>query len=91
MTFLKESTDNKNKPDYRWIILAIYWLGYVVAMTQRLSIGPLAPFIKSSLNLNNYQIGMFTSAIFVGYMIALVSAGLIVDRVNERWDVYHSF
>ncbi len=77
--------DNKEGTGYRWIILAICWFGYVVAMTQRLSIGPLAPFIKTSLNLNNYQIGMFTSAVFVGYMVALVPAGLIVDRINERW------
>jgi len=73
------------KLSYKWIILGICWFGYVVAMIERLSIGPLAPFIKSALDLNNYQIGMFTSAVFVGYMFALLPAGLIVDRINERW------
>jgi len=54
-------------------------------MVQRLSIGPLAPFLKEGLSLNNSQIGMFTSAIFIGYMISLIPAGILEDRIGERW------
>ncbi|MFH0769537.1 MAG: hypothetical protein V1932_08265 [Chloroflexota bacterium] len=31
---------------YRWVILGVCWLAYIVAFMQRLSIGPLAPFLK---------------------------------------------
>ncbi|OIN95335.1 MAG: hypothetical protein AUJ48_03360 [Deltaproteobacteria bacterium CG1_02_45_11] len=69
---------------YRWAILGICWLGYIIALMQRLSIGPLAPFLKEGLNLTNSQIGMITFATFFGYMLALVPSGTIVDRFNEK-------
>ncbi|MGV8074572.1 MAG: MFS transporter [Syntrophobacteraceae bacterium] len=75
----------QDKAGYRWAILGICWLGYVIALMQRLSIGPLAPYIKEGLNLSHSQVGMLTSAILFGYLLAMVPAGLIVDRVNERY------
>ena len=47
---------------YRWIILGVCWLAYIVAFLQRLSIGPLAPFLKEDLVLTNAQIGSLVSA-----------------------------
>ncbi len=73
------------RQSYRWVVLSICWFGYIIAMMQRLSIGPLAPFLKEGLSLTSSQIGMFTSAIFLGYMISLVPAGILVDKANERW------
>ncbi|MGV8050775.1 MAG: MFS transporter [Anaerolineaceae bacterium] len=75
----------QDKSGYRWVILGICWLGYVIALMQRLSIGPLAPYIKEGLNLTNSQVGMLTSSILVGYLFAMIPAGLIADRVNEKY------
>jgi sugar phosphate permease len=75
----------QHKAGYRWVILGICWFGYVIALMQRLSISPLAPFIKEGLGLTNSQIGMMTSSVLIGYMLALLPAGIIVDRTNERY------
>jgi sugar phosphate permease len=70
---------------YRWVILGVCWLAYIVAFMQRLSIGPLAPFLKESLDLNSTQVGLFMSASAFGYMLTLIPAGWLVDRIGIRW------
>jgi len=67
------------------MILGVCWLAYMVAFLQRLSIGPLAPFIKEDLSLTNAQIGLLMSAAAFGYMLTLVPAGWLVDRIGVRW------
>jgi len=51
---------------------------------QRLSIGPLAPFIKEDLDLNSAQVGWLMSAAAFGYMLTLIPAGWLVDRIGVR-------
>ncbi|MFC1974519.1 MFS transporter [Chloroflexota bacterium] len=70
---------------YRWVILGVCWLAYVVAFMQRLSIGPLAPFLKEDLGLTSAQVGFLVSAAGFGYMLTLVPAGWLVDRIGARW------
>ncbi len=70
---------------YRWVILVVCWLAYIVAFMQRLSIGPLAPFLKEGLGLTSAQVGLFMSASAFGYMLTLVPAGWLVDRIGVRW------
>lgn len=70
---------------YRWVILGVCWLAYIVAFMQRLSIGPLAPFLKEGLNLTSAQVGLFMSASAFGYMLTLIPAGWFVDRIGVRW------
>lgn len=70
---------------YRWVILAVAWLAFVVAFMQRLSVGPLAPFLKEELNLTSSQAGLFMSAAAFGYMLTAVPAGWLVDRIGIRW------
>ena len=70
---------------YRWVILFVCWLAYIVAFMQRLSIGPLAPFLKEDLALTSAQVGLFMSAAAFGYMLTLIPAGWLVDRIGVRW------
>ncbi len=70
---------------YRWVILGVCWLAYIVAFMQRLSIGPLAPFLKEDLKLTSTQAGLLMSAAAFGYMLTLIPAGWLVDRIGVRW------
>jgi MFS transporter, ACS family, hexuronate transporter len=75
----------ENSFKYRWIILGVCWMAYIVAYVQRLSIGPLAPFLKTDLSLTAEQIGTLMSASALGYTITLIPAGWLVDRIGARW------
>lgn len=70
---------------YRWVILGICFCAYMVAFMQRLSIGPLVPFLKEDLNLTSAQAGLFMSAAAFGYMLTVIPAGWLVDRIGVRW------
>ncbi len=70
---------------YRWVILGVCWLAFIVAFMQRLSIGPLAPFLKEDLDLTSAQVGLFMSAAAFGYGLTTVPAGLLADRIGIRW------
>ncbi|MFC1951770.1 MFS transporter, partial [Chloroflexota bacterium] len=69
---------------YRWAILGVCWLAYATAFLQRLSIGPLAPFLKENLFLTHTQIGLLMSASAIGYGLTLIPAGWLVDRIGVR-------
>ena len=75
---------------YRWVALGICFLAYMVAYMQRLGLGPLAPFLRDELQLTKAQIGFFTSAAMVGYVVFLIPGGWICDRWGCRWTMCFS-
>jgi len=91
----KESTDGKanivsevvdaTKMQYRWVALIFCFLGFMMAFMQRLSLGPLAPFIQADFGLTKAQIGILASTALVGYACVLIPAGWICDKWGVRW------
>lgn len=70
---------------YRWIILGVLWITYIVVFLNRLSVGPLGPFLKEDLSLNSAQVGLVMSAASFGYMLTMFPVGWMVDRIGARW------
>jgi ACS family hexuronate transporter-like MFS transporter len=70
---------------YRWVALALCFLGFMVAYMPRLGLAPLAPFLKDDLHLTKAQVGLLSSATTAGYAIFLIPAGLFCDRWGVRW------
>lgn len=71
-------------PRYRWVILAIIWMSYLIIYTARVGIGPLAPFLKEAFNLSNAEIGSLVTATVIGYIPSLIVAGWLVDYIGVR-------
>ena len=76
----QETTDR-----YRWVILGVLWITYIVVFLNRLSVGPLGPFFKDGLGLKSTQVGLIMSAASVGYMLSLIPIGWVVDKIGARW------
>lgn len=74
-------------PMYRWTILVVLWVTYVVVFLSRLSVGPLAPFFKADLHLDNTRVGLLLSAAAFGYTLTQLPAGWVVDRIGARWPI----
>jgi ACS family hexuronate transporter-like MFS transporter len=70
---------------YRWVILGVLWITYIVVFLHRLSVGPLAPFLKEDLSLTSAQVGLVMSAAAFGYTLTLFPIGWVVDRIGARW------
>jgi len=69
---------------YRWVIMAVLWSAYIVVFIHRLSIGPLAPFLKEEMELTSTQIGLLMTAAAAGYMTSIIPAGWATDRIGIR-------
>ena len=76
----QETTDR-----YRWVILGVLWITYIVVFLNRLSVGPLGPFFKDGLGLTSTQVGLIMSAASVGYTLSLIPIGWVVDKIGARW------
>ncbi len=70
---------------YRWVMLSVMWVTYMVVFMNRLSVGPLAPFLKEELHINSAEIGLIITASIIGYIITMIPAGLLVDRFGAKW------
>ena len=62
---------------YRWVILSLMFLFYLINYADRANIGVVLPYIKKEFLLTNLQAGALASFFFLGYAISQVPAGLI--------------
>jgi len=71
-------------PSYRFVILGAVWASYLIVYLSRLSVGPLAPFLKEAFDLSSAEVGSLMSATAVTYAPAMIAAGLLVDRIGVK-------
>ena len=69
---------------YRWVVLGVTWLTYMSVYLIRNAVPPLSTFIVSDLNLTRFDIGLLASAVAVGYLVAQIPAGWLVDDWGVR-------
>ena len=67
---------------YRWVILLLMFLFYLINYADRANLGVVLPYVKKEFALTNLQAGALASFFFLGYAIAQVPAGLIMGRVG---------
>lgn len=70
---------------FRFVVLGLIFLVYLVAGADRANIGVVAPFIKAELKLSNTDIGALASLFYIGYAAIQVPVGLLYERVGVRW------
>lgn len=84
MTSRKEAS-NRNRFHYAW---AIAGTGILVLFAclglGRFSLGMLLPSMGASLGLNYSQMGLIGTGNFVGYMLAVLLAGMVVRTLGAR-------
>ncbi|MDY3679304.1 MAG: MFS transporter [Actinomyces urogenitalis] len=69
---------------YRWVVLAIIFLGYVVCMADRSNVGAVLPYIKDEFHISNFASGAISSFFFLGYAISQIPAGLMMEKWGVR-------
>ena len=69
---------------YRWVILLLMFLFFVINHADRGNIGVVLPYLKKEFLLTNLQAGALASFFFLGYAITQLPAGLVMSRVGPR-------
>jgi MFS family permease len=85
----KDQALRKNgKAHYGWIIvLTGMFVLFSCLGLGRFSLGMLLPSMGISLKLNYSQMGLIGTGNFVGYMMAVVLAGMLARGIGARWTI----
>jgi sugar phosphate permease len=83
-TASKPSLQQQPQP-YRWVILILMVVTFMLTFFIRLSWPPLIPVVVPILHMKMSQAGAFMSAFYIGYVITLLPAGMLADRFGARF------
>ena len=69
---------------YRWLILFLTVLSFVLTFLCRFSWPPLIPVIVPVIHMSMSQAGAYMSAFYIGYVITQIPSGILADRFGVR-------
>jgi MFS transporter, ACS family, hexuronate transporter len=69
---------------WRWVIIALLFLGTIVNYLDRLAIPQLAPVLKAEFSLTNSQYASINSWFLIVYASSMFLWGAVFDRVGNR-------
>ena len=72
------------KTGFRWFVLALIFLVYMVAGADRSNIGMVVPYIKKSFSLSNTDIGAMASFFYLTYAFVQIPSGLFFGKIGVR-------
>jgi sugar phosphate permease len=70
--------------NYRWIILFVVWIAYVISYVDRLAWANLELSAAASIGLTVATLGSFVTAFYVGYVASNVLSGFMTDHFGGR-------
>lgn len=72
------------RTNYRWVVMALIFLIWTIAMADRADLGVALPYIKKEFGLSNTEAGAIVSVFFLAYATAQIPAGLIFKKLSSR-------
>ncbi len=80
----KAQDNTDGKWGYRWTILFVVWLLYIINYFDRISVLVFLPYIQKDLSLTPEEVGWLGSIFFFGYAVAQISSGYLSDRIGPK-------
>ncbi|WP_275256613.1 MFS transporter [Klebsiella quasipneumoniae] len=75
----------QRKSQYRWFVMALIFIIFVVAQADRANIGFAIPYIQDEFKLSNTDIGVIISLFFAGYALCQIPSGYLVRKKGVRF------
>lgn len=79
-----QQTNVRRPSHFRWVVLAMIFVIYMVAGADRANIGMVVPYIKESFTLSNTDIGAMASLFFLTYAAIQIPAGHFYSKKGTR-------
>lgn len=70
---------------YRWFVMALIFIIFMVAQADRANIGFAIPFMQKEFDLTNTEIGIIISLFFAGYGFCQIPAGYLIRKTGIRF------
>lgn len=79
-----EGNDIREPRRYRWLIVSVLGVGYILAYFHRVSTAVVAPELAEAFHASGALLGVLASAYFYPYAIMQLPAGLLSDSLGPR-------
>jgi MFS transporter, ACS family, glucarate transporter len=77
-------TTSGRRTSYRWIVLAMIFLTYMIAGADRANIGVLVPVIRKEFHLTNTDVGALASLFYISYALVQIPSGYLFQKLGIR-------
>ena len=75
------------KSSYKWEVLAILWMAYLLNQADRQVFNVVLPMIRDDLGLTDVAVGSIATIFNLFYAILVPIGGYVGDRFNKKWIV----
>ncbi|WP_080903930.1 MFS transporter [Parabacteroides sp. Marseille-P3160] len=75
------------KSNYKWEVLALLWIAYLLNQADRQVFNVVLPLIKADLDLSDVQIGSIATIFNLAYALLVPLAGYVGDIFSRKWIV----
>lgn len=69
---------------YRWVVLAITFMSYLMCFADRANIGVVLPVLRQEFSMTNMEAGALMSFFYLGYSATQIPAGVFAGRFGTR-------
>lgn len=77
----------KDSSRYKWEVLALLWVAYLLNQADRQVFNVVLPLIKEDLLLSDVQVGMIATIFNLAYALLVPVAGFVGDIFSRKWVV----
>ena len=81
------ATVGKKNPKYKWEVLALLWVAYLLNQADRQVFNVVLPLIREDLGLSDVAIGSIATVFNLFYAVLVPIGGLMGDRFSRKWIV----
>jgi ACS family hexuronate transporter-like MFS transporter len=81
---METAVQKQELPSYRWVILILTVITFIITFFIRFSWPPLIPVVVPILKMKMSQAGAYMSIFYIGYIITQIPGGVLSDRFGVR-------
>ena len=70
---------------YKWEVLALLWMAYLLNQADRQVFNTVLPQIKEAFSIGNTEVGLIATIFNLCYAIMVPLGGLAGDRLSRKW------
>lgn len=80
-------TVGRKSPNYKWEVLGLLWVAYLLNQADRQVFNVVLPLIREDLGLSDVAIGTIATIFNLFYALLVPIGGLVGDRMSRKWIV----
>ena len=81
------TTTNKKSGWYKWEVLLLLWMAYLLNQADRQVFNTVLPAIRDALNLTDTSIGLIATIFNLCYAVMVPMGGWVGDKFSRKWVV----